>query len=124
MPYIDKTSKDRLYADGQDAGTVGELTYLFSLHCINADRQQDYTFLVDTLRLEIVKYLDANGPTNYALLNGVVGSLECARREHRRRRPDSYLPADEALSETLTEFYNGIVAPYEDTKIEQNGDVY
>lgn len=124
MPYIDKVAKDRLYAEGEEASNVGELTYLFTLHCLNADRERNHTLLVETLNIEIMKYLNFNGPTNYALLNGVVGSLECARREHRRRRPDSYLPADEALSEVLTEFYGRIVAPYEDTKIEQNGDVY
>lgn len=39
---------------------------------------------------------------NYAKLNEVIGVLECAKLE----------------------FYRRIVAPYEDKKIEQNGDVY
>ena len=39
---------------------------------------------------------------NYARINEIVGTLECAKLE----------------------LYRRIAAPYEDTKIEQNGDVY
>jgi hypothetical protein len=41
------------------------------------------------------------GPTRYAHLNEVVGVLECAKLE----------------------FYRRAAAPYEDTKIKENGDV-
>jgi hypothetical protein len=54
----------------------------------------------------------------------VVGCLECARREFRRRQPDDYLAADEALSEAIERFYRLVIAPYEDEKIVQNGDVF
>lgn len=46
-------------------------------------------------------YASLNG-RNYAVYNSIVGVLECAKLELYRRK----------------------VAPYEDTKIEQNGDVY
>lgn len=42
------------------------------------------------------------GPQNYQRINDIVGALECAKAEFQRR----------------------IVAPYEDAKIEANGDVY
>lgn len=50
----------------------------------------------------LVQFLQDNGPVNYALLNEVVGAVDGAKAEFQRR----------------------VVAPYEDTKIEQNGDVY
>ena len=46
-------------------------------------------------------YLRVNG-TSYSVINKVIGVLECAKLEMYRR----------------------IAAPYEDTKIKENGDVY
>lgn len=46
------------------------------------------------------RYLD--GRVDYEAVNKVIGVLECAKLE----------------------FYRRIAGPYEDTKIEQNGDVY
>lgn len=123
MPYIDEESKQRLSQDGANPQTVGELTYLFSTHVINSDNNGDYTFLAEALKGEVGSYL-LEQDVSYSVLCGVVGSLECARREHRRRRPDKWMPGSDAISEVLDEFYSSVVAPYEDTKIEQNGDVY
>lgn len=49
----------------------------------------------------IVEYMRTRNP-NYQLLNEIVGVLECAKAEFQRR----------------------VVAPFEDTKIKANGDVY
>ncbi len=46
-------------------------------------------------------YLSING-VNYSNINEVIGVLECAKLE----------------------IYRRIAAPYEDSKIEENGDVY
>lgn len=46
-------------------------------------------------------YLTLNG-LNYSRINEVIGALECAKLE----------------------LYRRVAAPYEDIKIEQNGDVY
>lgn len=46
-------------------------------------------------------YIQLNG-NSYMIYNEIIGALECAKLE----------------------LYRRIVAPYEDTKIEQNGDVY
>jgi len=50
----------------------------------------------------ILEYLEWNTEFNYEAWNSVIGVLECAKLEMYRRG----------------------VAPYEDTKIKQNGDVY
>jgi hypothetical protein len=46
-------------------------------------------------------YISAHGK-NYANINAAIGALECAK----------------------IELYRRIAAPYEDSKIQQNGDVY
>jgi hypothetical protein len=55
-------------------------------------------FIISTLAN---MYLEANG-LSYAKINEVIGVLECAKLE----------------------LYRRIAAPYEDAKIEENGDVY
>lgn len=50
---------------------------------------------------EIKEYLDANG-LSYQTINDIVGALEGAKAEFQRR----------------------VVTPYEDKKIQENGDVY
>lgn len=47
-------------------------------------------------------YVEINGGVNYTNLNTVIGALECAKME----------------------LYRRVAAPYEDTKININGDVY
>lgn len=49
---------------------------------------------------EVTRYL--SGDVSYAKINEVIGVLECAKLE----------------------LYRRIAVPYEDMKIEQNGDVY
>ena len=48
-----------------------------------------------------IEYLEAEG-TCYKTINEIIGALECAKME----------------------FYRRVGVPYEQTKIEENGDVY
>jgi len=50
----------------------------------------------------IQEYIDERGGLSYAIINEVVGVLECAKLE----------------------LYRRLAAPYEDEKRELNGDVY
>lgn len=71
----------------------------------NIDRGYNFPTDVGELNYRLTTicddYLRQQG-MNYANLNSVIGVLECAKLE----------------------LYRRIVAPYEDTKIEMNGDVY
>lgn len=71
----------------------------------NIDRGYNFPTDVGELNYRLTTicddYLRQQG-RNYANLNSVIGVLECAKLE----------------------LYRRIVAPYEDTKIEKNGDVY
>ena len=55
-----------------------------------------------TITKAVFAYLNRNGTYRYGDLNEAVGVLECAKLE----------------------LYRRIAAPYEDTKIQENGDVY
>jgi broad-specificity NMP kinase len=58
----------------------------------------DLNFIISTILNDM---LNAYG-TSYSMLNDMVGVLECAKLE----------------------LYRRVAAPYEDEKIESNGDVY
>ena len=88
MPYIAPDHRVDIYQP--NAGiinidhihTVGDLNYAISMMC-----------------LSFVKKL---GGMSYTNANSIVGVLDCAKEEFRRR----------------------MLNPYEDTKIEENGDVF
>jgi hypothetical protein len=121
MPYVDQATKDSLDHGYRTAETPGELTYVVTAHLLMLDHYD--TYLVVAIKQEIADYLGAK-KLSYALLSSVVGCLECARREFIRRRPTDSLVAHYVLNTVLDGYYNDIVAPYEDDKIQQNGDVF
>lgn len=120
MPYLAKDRKQYIDGGGQVV-TEGDLTYVLTRACLNAC--DIGPFLENALNAECGAYLE-NGRNNYATRCQIMGALECARREFRRRRPDSYLMINAAISEVQRRFYDEIIAPYEDSKIEFNGDVF
>jgi len=86
MPYIKKLDRTKFYPLIYDIAdkikSEGELNY--AITCI------------------ILEYLNNNRPNSYALLNKIIGVLECIKQE----------------------FYRRMVIPYEEKKIEENGEVY
>jgi len=68
---------------------------------ILGERIQDVGELNYVLTTIVMSYLNKD-VKNYARLNGILGVFEGAKQE----------------------FYRRVVAPYEDEKIKQNGDVY
>lgn len=84
MPYIKKARRYELtplVAD--DLLNSGELNYVITKIC------NDYIG-------------DHGNKLSYALVNDIIGTLECVKQE----------------------FYRRIAVPYEDNKIAENGDVY
>jgi hypothetical protein len=65
---------------------------------INVNTAGELNFVLTAELLEYVK----NKGLNYQTINDIVGALEGAKAEFQRR----------------------VVAPYEDTKIQSNGDIY
>lgn len=62
------------------------------------DNEGELNYLISYF---IKEYMNSRG-MRYKTLNEIMGVLECAKQE----------------------FYRRVVIPYEDSKIEQNGDVY
>jgi len=107
----------KIIDEGGVIQTAGELNYAITKHFLNISI--GLSEALSEIRREIEKYIAHRG-LNYGAINDVVGALECARREVKRR-----CGKDPALFSDITnEFYDAIAAPYEDEKIKQNGDVY
>jgi len=67
------------------------------------DSVGELNFLLTTFILQYLKDPNSgNGGLNYEKYNSVMGVLECVKQE----------------------LYRRMIAPYEDKKIEENGDVY
>ena len=101
MPYIRQDKRDEVFTiDCDDDGNQADinLEYLgFAVgECI--DNMGDLNFLLSTA---IARYLEINGK-NYQNCNDIMGMFESCK----------------------SEFYRRIVAPYEDEKIEENGDCH
>ena len=65
---------------------------------LNVTHPGDLNYIINVLGRELARTLG----DNYNAHNDVIGAMECAKQEYYRR----------------------VVAPYEDIKIEQNGDVF
>lgn len=120
MPYIKQERRDELETEAIPH-TPGELNYLITLTLLD----RDLTFF--DVQASIVRrckdYLDAVGTINYQTLNDCVGAVMCAGIEfYRRTKRDKQFVARIA-SEVISELYNNVAAPYEDKKIEENGDI-
>lgn len=80
--------------------------------------------LIEALDQIILQYLGVNG-LSYKVVNDIFGALEGAKVEYRRRRGVLHAAGVVyAVEEVKSNFYSRVVAPYEDEKIKQNGDVY
>lgn len=121
MPYVDQATKDELDHGERTAATPGELTYIVTAHLLSLDHYDPY--LEVAIKQEVADFLK-NKSHSYALLSSVVGCLECARREFLRRRPASSVVSHFVLTKVLDDFYATVIGPYEDEKINQNGDVF
>tara|TARA_R100000005_G_scaffold10951_1_gene4530 strand:- start:49 stop:324 length:276 start_codon:yes stop_codon:yes gene_type:complete len=91
MPYIDDSKRE---------GFENCLTSLVARMIAEDEKNRAgmMNYCISTL---ISKTLSAHG-TNYALINELIGVLECAKLE----------------------LYRRVASPYEDTKVQENGDVY
>lgn len=95
MPYIIQKDRDRI-VDKCDAFGDGEI--YTGIQIDNIDTAGELNYAITEM---MINYLNRKG-ISYTNMNEVIGVLECAKLE----------------------LYRRMTAPYEDTKIEENGDVY
>lgn len=128
MPYIKAADYERA---ATEPSVPGELNYAVTLKAIDYIRNPELGS-ADFYKAawELVRdYLNRVG-LSYTNGNAVMGALDCAGREVKRRLMDNP-EADPLVANvqkelaTLRDFvYDDVLAPYEDEKIAENGDVY
>lgn len=137
MPYIKQEDRKRLDEESSIPLTAGELNYHLTQRCIEAHADGGIALqeLAHNLANDITNYMLQGDPetvVNYETFNSAMGALDCCRREWHRRMsgrihtlgPSRFWEIVSAIERTANELYATQVAPYEDTKIQQNGDVY
>lgn len=118
MPYISRREKELL--DGGTAPqTCGHLTYLIyraALDNNSLDLDEPVQAAVDRFLPEEPRFED---------FAHVLGAVYAAALELTRRHPRGPLgtTAPYGLYTFASKFYSEVVGPYEDKKIEENGDV-
>lgn len=116
MPYLAQKRKDELDNNPKQAlVTAGDLTYVVYKLMLRPDLGES------DFRTEVGKAINRYMPKhpkygNYAM---VIGCLRCASFEWERRHhtPEGWLDL------FIADYYENTIAPYEDEKIKQNGDV-
>jgi len=95
MPYITKDKRKEIIKE-DDVFDVGIMYHHVVMEEI--DKPGELNYAITEI---MINYLNRKG-VSYTNMNEVVGVLECAKLE----------------------LYRRMTVPYEDTKIEENGDVY
>ncbi len=127
VPYI----KIEDYARAVEAArNPGELNYAITVKIITRLRGELTCMEFDrALRNLTLGYIDRVG-MSYTNGNAVMGVLDCAARELRRRVPPGVghstdvRKIERQLERERKWVYDTLLAPYEDVKIAANGDVY
>jgi hypothetical protein len=126
MPYLTEQRKFDIDNDPKHPLCgAGDLTYAFTRVCLDADLD----YFADEIMDAIGRYMPRQPRyENYAI---VLGCLDSTRREIRRRENSMETKVKNRIDNAwymLTTFsdsyYKNVIAPYEDEKIEQNGDVF
>jgi hypothetical protein len=134
MPYIKAADYDRAAVE---PATPGELNYAITLHAIKVlmDPKRPLT-LFHTAVWPLVQGYCERKEMSYEHGNAVMGVLDCATREVYRRTNHAYNAKDLnaklypqyqiglMLARMRLSIYNTMIAPYEDEKILENGDVF
>lgn len=119
--YVSTPARQRL-DKGATPASPAELAYCLLKQCLDLRDNPD-DLLLSALEVEIHAYL-LNRDVTYTDLAAVMGCLDGARREYRRRVPDAYIMVEGIVAVCATKFYNEAVVPFLDLHIQTNGDVF
>lgn len=123
MPYIKREEYARA---ARLPITAGELNYAITLNIIE---HLELHFSLAGFRAQVLKlcesYINRRG-VNYTVMNEVLGVIACSALEAFRRCGDTHAVerVTDMLADVGNHIYNDMLAPYEDGKIRENGDVY
>ena len=108
MPYIRNEQRELIDSYADFTGMSGLDQFINKLDALrDSETQRHMAYHPGTLNYIITRLCDYwsrdfSGEANYEKYNAVIGALECVKQELYRRQ----------------------IAPYEDKKCEENGDVY
>lgn len=119
MPYISQSDRHPLDTGLRSPLNPGELNYCLTKTVI--DGMDDSALLYGKLRAVCDAYLALKG-TRYSYINDIVGALTCAKLEFVRRT--GIRRFNDLFDMVAWDLYHAVGAPYEDAKINENGDVY
>lgn len=117
MPYITKDRRRLVGLCGEPPQNCGELNYMFSMAVLESD---DMRGLQSELGALCHQYIINKG-LKYQHINDVVGAIFGAKAEMVRRTGRHKF--DSLFDDVARSFYAAVAAPYEDTKIAENGDL-
>lgn len=123
MPYIAQDIREILDEERSPPLTAGDLTYLLYRATIDwdgIDRSDFYTTLGHRVQQYITRYGNEPKYQDYA---EVLGALTATAWEFERRHPEGGRRKAITVMRFANAYYGAVIAPYEDTKIEENGDV-
>lgn len=136
MPYLTQGRKDELAA-GDVLRTPGDLNYMITRRLLGfvewyrtVPPEAGIAALQEDIEALIGRYIEQHG-ASYTTYNSIMGALDCCKREWCRRtnqqrkwlEPGRRAAVD-CVKQKAKAFYAEVVGPYEDLKIEENGDVY
>lgn len=117
MPYIQPSLRLAIDTGRMPPTEAGELNYAITkLLLANLDNLGEHIGVI------VEDYLDRLG-RRYSTFNEVIGAVQCAKMEYLRRRGED-VGLVFAINQWMYRFYRDEIAPYEDSKIKENGDVY
>lgn len=136
MPYINAQDKAQVEARG-GVLDAGALTYLLTKAMLDSNPNIEGD-LAHKIGSQVGRYVDdhaVGGELRYTHYCTVMGALACTHREFvrrrmldRQRKGKQPIPGDlqriSQLKEYINHYYARVVAPYEDRKIRENGDVF
>jgi hypothetical protein len=121
MPYIKPEDRFELKTGIKTITTPGELNYCITSDILIGEATKE------SIREQIDTYLSSKDSVRYEDLNAVLGVVAAVIGERCRRdlKSSAVELRDFAiwLGKIANEFYDEVVAPYEDKKIEENGDL-
>ena len=125
MPYILKENYERAAIEPR---TPGELNFAFTRVLIRyVGKEISAPLTIYQLRILIDAYIKRKG-MSYTYCNDIMGAITGALTEYNRRtNRGAGLESNSItyiVSFVLGDWYADVVAPYEDKKIAENGDVY
>lgn len=130
MPYLEEYDKFRIGRGGL-LMSAGDLTYALTKALLDSDPNNAYTSAWQAVSATVDRFIESlaevGAKVRYADYATILGCLDSTWREYSRRMPWSEgTKANRiwAVRDFAEHFYDNVVAPYEDTKIEENGDVY